>query len=36
MKRITLQNILESLVYMRHEVTVDPLVASAPAVPSSA
>ncbi len=27
MKRITLQNILESLVYMRHEVTVDPLVA---------
>ena len=27
MKRISLQNILESLVYMRHEVTVDPLVA---------
>jgi len=27
MKRITLQNILESLVYMRHEVRVDPLVA---------
>ncbi len=27
MKRITLQNILESLVYMRYEVTVDPLVA---------
>jgi quinolinate synthase len=27
MKRITLENILESLVYMRHEVTVDPLVA---------
>ena len=27
MKRITLQNILETLVYMRHEVTVDPLVA---------
>lgn len=27
MKRITLQNILDSLVYMRHEVTVDPLVA---------
>ncbi len=27
MKRITLQNILDSLVYMRHEVRVDPLVA---------
>ena len=27
MKRISLQNILESLVYMRHEVTVDPYVA---------
>ncbi len=27
MKRISLENILESLVYMRHEVTVDPLVA---------
>lgn len=27
MKRISLQNILDSLVYMRHEVTVDPLVA---------
>jgi quinolinate synthase len=27
MKRVTLQNILESLAYMRHEVTVDPLVA---------
>jgi quinolinate synthase len=27
MKRITLENILESLVYMRHEVTVDPLIA---------
>lgn len=27
MKRITLQNILESLVYMREEVTVDPAIA---------
>jgi quinolinate synthase len=27
MKRISLQNILESLVYMREEVTVDPLIA---------
>ncbi|MFZ4805990.1 MAG: quinolinate synthase NadA [Hyphomicrobiaceae bacterium] len=27
MKRITLENILDSLVYMRHEVTVDPVVA---------
>ncbi|MGB3718401.1 MAG: quinolinate synthase [Proteobacteria bacterium] len=27
MKRITLQNILDCLLYMRHEVTVDPLVA---------
>jgi quinolinate synthase len=27
MKRITLKNILDSLVYMREEVTVDPLVA---------
>jgi quinolinate synthase len=27
MKRISLEKILESLVYMRHEVTVDPLVA---------
>ena len=27
MKRITLENILDSLVYMRHEVTVDPDVA---------
>lgn len=27
MKRITLQKILESLVYMRYEVTVDPLIA---------
>jgi quinolinate synthase len=28
MKRISLENILESLVYLRHEVTVDPLVAA--------
>jgi len=28
MKRITLENILESLAYMQHEVTVDPLVAA--------
>ena len=27
MKKITLEKILESLVYMRHEVTVDPVVA---------
>jgi len=27
MKRITLENILDSLVFMRHEVTVDPVVA---------
>ncbi|MGE8943576.1 quinolinate synthase NadA [Leptospira interrogans] len=27
MKRITLKNILDSLVYMRHEVTVDPMIA---------
>jgi quinolinate synthase len=27
MKRITLENILDSLLYLRHEVTVDPLVA---------
>jgi len=27
MKRITLENILDSLVHMRHEVTVDPLIA---------
>jgi quinolinate synthase len=27
MKRITLENLLESLAYMQHEVTVDPLVA---------
>jgi quinolinate synthase len=27
MKRISLKNILESLVYMREEVTVDPAVA---------
>ncbi|MEM6495569.1 MAG: quinolinate synthase NadA [Pseudomonadota bacterium] len=28
MKRITLENILDSLVFMQHEVTVDPLVAT--------
>jgi quinolinate synthase len=28
MKRISLEKILESLVYMRHEVTIDPLVAA--------
>jgi quinolinate synthase len=28
MKRITLENILESLAYIQHEVTVDPLVAA--------
>jgi quinolinate synthase len=28
MKRISLEKILESLVYMRHEVTVDPVVAA--------
>jgi quinolinate synthase len=28
MRRITLENILDSLVHMRHEVTVDPLVAA--------
>ena len=27
MKRITLKNILDSLVYMRHEVTLDPMIA---------
>jgi quinolinate synthase len=27
MKRISLENIYESLVYLRHEVTVDPAVA---------
>ena len=27
MKRITLKNILDSLVYMREEVTVDPMIA---------
>ncbi len=27
MKRITLKNILDSLIYMRHEVTVDPMIA---------
>lgn len=27
MKRITLENILDSLLYMRHEVTVDPMIA---------
>ena len=27
MKRITLENILDSLVYMQHEVVVDPVVA---------
>ncbi|MEM9355992.1 MAG: quinolinate synthase NadA [Pseudomonadota bacterium] len=28
MKRITLENILDSLVFMQHEVTIDPLVAT--------
>jgi quinolinate synthase len=27
MKRISLEKILDALLYMRHEVTVDPLVA---------
>ena len=36
MKRITLPKILDSLVYMKEEVTIDPAIADRPAARSSA